>query len=304
MPLELAEEWLAFEAAIGMRPKVEGKDIPELRENVRKSRMPLADSETLKINGGGFCFGDLDIEEGKAAQLVVLIMASFAELKGPGNIRFIAEAAPMVVVSVDYRLAPEHKWPTSRDDCITATKWALEHFTHDSNVDTSKLIICGGSAGGQLALATTSKLIGQGIPVHGVVALVPIAIGENAVPDHLKGKYISMKENADAPLIDYHLMSYLLNHNGHDDHDPEFSLLLSPSLQNFPSTYIVTCGADCLRDDGFLLADEMRKYGISVRHDNYPGYPHYFWGVPVLKASQTFRDNLSKGLHFVISGEE
>ena len=50
MPLELAEEWLAFEAAIGMRPKVEGKDIPELRENVRKSRMPLADSETLKIS--------------------------------------------------------------------------------------------------------------------------------------------------------------------------------------------------------------------------------------------------------------
>ena len=87
---------------------------------------------------------------------------------------------------------------------------ALEHFAHDSNVDTSKLILCGGSAGGQLALATTSKLIDQGIPVHGVVALVPIAIGENAVPDHLKGNYVSMKENADAPLIDYHLMRYLL----------------------------------------------------------------------------------------------
>ena len=54
----------------------------------------------------------------------------------------------------------------------------------------------------------------------------------------------------------------------------------------------------------YIGADLASCYRIPVRHDNYPGYPHYFWGVPVLKESQTFRDNLAKGLHFVISGEK
>lgn len=142
MSLQLADEWNAFEAAIGMRPKFGGKDIDEIRENVNKARsgapaLPASTTlairdETLDgykvrvyepkeskgklplalfIHGGGFCIGDLDSEE--------------------ETIRFMAANAPAMFVSVDYRLAPESPWPQSLDDCVAAARWVSDvvYFT-------------------------------------------------------------------------------------------------------------------------------------------------------------------------------
>ena len=272
MPLVLSDEWNAFEAILGIRPKFGGKDIPEIRENVAKARAgapPIGPSSSLNIreeqldgfrvrvyepngstertpvavftHGGGYCIGDLDSEE---------------EI-----VRFMADSVPMTFVSVEYRLAPESPWPASLNDSVAAAKWVVQRYKDSEKVDISKLLITGGSAGAQLALATTLKLIEQGISVHGVVALAPISIGESAVPSHLKESYTSMEENADAPLVDRVVLRQFMEANGHDDKDPYFSVLLSPTLQRFPKTYIVTCGADVLRDDGFLLAEQLRSHG-------------------------------------------
>ena len=134
MPIQLADEWNAFEAAIGMRPKFSGKNITDIRQNVENARAgapPLPASTMLKIydetldgykvrvyepmeskgkvplalfmHGGGFCIGDLDAEE--------------------ETVRFMAENGPAVFVSVEYRLAPESPWPQSLNDCVAAAHW-------------------------------------------------------------------------------------------------------------------------------------------------------------------------------------
>jgi len=314
MPLELAEEWQKFEAMIGMRPKVFGKDIPEIRANVAKQRMgrPLPDpnsSTTLTIHdekvddfsariyepkestqptplamffhGGGFCVGDLDGED---------------EL-----VRFMADSIPMTMVSVDYRLAPESPWPASLDDCVAAARWSLDRYKNSDKVDASRLLLTGTSAGAQLALATAAKLVEADISVAGVVALAPLAVGEKAVPSHLKSKYVSMTENADGPVVDYTLLRQFMDANGHDDADPSFSVILSPTLAKFPPTYIATCGADTLRDDGVLLEEELERHKRAVKRDHYHGYPHVFWAMPGLKITEKFQANLIAGIKWELS---
>ncbi|EXJ87482.1 hypothetical protein A1O3_04442 [Capronia epimyces CBS 606.96] len=324
MPLELAEEWQAFEAMLGTRPKIAGKDIPDIRANIEKTRagvpppgpsendeqleqfpvriytpkeagkvthlavfflsvLPLIDDQGLPFcaDGGGFCVGDLDGED--------------------AFVRFIADQASLTVVSVGYRLAPEYPWPASRDDCIAATRWALDKFATSESIDTSKFVLCGTSAGGQLALSTAAALIQSGLRPHGIVALAPLTVGESAVPPELKPRYQSMTENADGPVVDKTLIDQFMRANGHDDADPSFSVLLSPVLSEFPKTYIVTCGADTLRDDGRLLQSELAKHGVPVQHDDYPGYPHVFWAMPGLKETAKFQANLVTGFKFVLS---
>jgi len=203
-------------------------------------------------------------------------------------------------VSIGYRLAPENVWPTSLNDCITAVHWAIKYYASSSDVDVSKLFISGGSAGGQLALALSIKLIEQGLELCGLLVLCPISVGPSAVPSVLKHKYLALEENSDAPLVDANLYRLFMKANGHDDNDPYFSTLLNPKLRDLPSTYLVTCGADVLRDDGYLLAEKLKSYGIRVKHDKYPGYPHYFWTVPNLKENDRFYSNLIEGVHFLL----
>jgi len=310
--MELSEEWQAIEHAIGARPKVMGKDIAEIRANVAKTkatRPPVSPSESLVIadiqlencsvrtykpkafkdrlplgifvHGGGYCLGDLDTEEVTA--------------------RVLADNGPMILVSVGYRLAPENVWPTSLNDCVASTHWAINHYASSPEVDVSKLFISGGSAGGQLALALSIKLIEQGHKLCGLLVLCPISVGPSAVPPALKHKYLALEENSDAPLVDANLYRLFMKANGHDDNDPYFSTLLNPNLKELPSVYLVTCGADVLRDDGYLLEEKLQSYGVQVKHDKYPRYPHYFWAVPNLKENDRFYSNLITGVKFLLS---
>ena len=89
---------------------------------------------------------------------------------------------------------------------LLITIQALDRYKGSKTVDTSKLLLTGTSAGAQLALSSTANLLETKQPVQGVVALAPLVIGESAVPNHMKPKYISMQENADGPLVDYSLL--------------------------------------------------------------------------------------------------
>ena len=79
---------------------------------------------------------------------------------------------------------------------------AIKHYASSADVDVSKLFISGGSAGGQLALALSIKLIEQGFELCGLVVLCPISVGPSAVPSALKHKYLALEENSDGPLVD------------------------------------------------------------------------------------------------------
>lgn len=91
----------------------------------------------------------------------------------------------------------------------------MKYFKSSDTVDTSKFIVTGGSAGAQLALSTSIQLLDSGVLVHGVVVLAPLAIGQSAVPSHMKDGYKSMTENAEAPLVDTVVLKQFMSKTQH-----------------------------------------------------------------------------------------
>jgi versiconal hemiacetal acetate esterase len=129
-------------------------------------------------HGGGWAMGDL---EGEDIQL-----------------RMISKDTGTVIVSVDYRLAPANPYPAPLDDCVTAYHWALKNTTY-LNTTPSQAFTFGTSAGGNLALSTALKIIDEGLgeTLKGVVAVVPVTIAPEAVPNELKSRYTSYEEHAE-----------------------------------------------------------------------------------------------------------
>jgi versiconal hemiacetal acetate esterase len=130
----------------------------------------------LYIHGGGWVLGDLETEDAQCRQIS----------KGMG----------VVIVSVDYRLAPAHKYPTALEDCLEAFQWALKNAA-SMRADANQAFIIGGSAGGGLALGTALKLIDMGHrdSIKGVVAIVPITCHPDACPEEMKSRYTAYEEN-------------------------------------------------------------------------------------------------------------
>lgn len=113
------------------------------------------------------------------------------------QVRQICKDAGVVIVSVGYRLAPQHPYPAPFDDCVAAYEWALNH-TKELNTTPGKAFTFGTSAGGNLALSTALKVIasGKGESILGVVAVVPVSVAPDQVPEKWKGKYTSYDEHA------------------------------------------------------------------------------------------------------------
>ncbi|KIW78374.1 hypothetical protein Z517_08209 [Fonsecaea pedrosoi CBS 271.37] len=215
MPLNLAPEWLALEETLGFRPLVTGNTIKQIRENISNmtKNAPLPKNEP-----------SLNIE----------------------LIQKLCLHAQVPFVSVEYRLAPEHPWPASLEDCVAAGKWAISHFSNSSASHNAvpELLLCGVSAGAQLALSSAIALHSQNVSIRGVIALAPVVVAEKAVPPDMLHSYKSMEENKDGAIIDKAVLDIFMDANGHEPYDSTFSVLLSPSLATLPRTYLVTCGAD------------------------------------------------------------
>lgn len=127
-------------------------------------------------HGGGWAMGDLEGEDGQC--------------------RTISKAANVVIVSVDYRLAPAHKYPVPFEDCVFAYHWALRNALI-LNTTPNQAFTFGTSAGGNLALSVGLKIIdmGMGDTLKGVVAIVPVTIDPEVVPESLKSRYTSYEEH-------------------------------------------------------------------------------------------------------------
>lgn len=199
------------------------------------------------IHGGGWAMGSVDGEDAIA--------------------RLLSKSCKMRMISVDYRLAPQHKYPVPLDDCVTATEWALKNFSQD------KAVLIGGSAGGNLAFATALKLIdaGRGSVVQGIVALVPVTVHPNAVPANLKSKYTAYEEHAEHTVNTKSAMEIFFDAYGASSDDKYVSVLLHPRLKDLPRTYMTESGIDVLRDDARLMRDVLRQAGVEVKYDAYPG---------------------------------
>jgi acetyl esterase len=186
----------------------------------------------------------------------------------------IAADAEAIVVSVDYRLAPEDPYPAAVDDCWAALTWLLGE-ADTLGVDPSRLVIAGDSAGGNLTAACVLLARQRGVAVAGQALIYP------ALDHTFSSPSCRIFKAAGLSFADLELASAVYC-AGHDPADPLLSPLLEPDLTGLPPALVLTAGHDPLREEAFRYVDRLREAGIAVEHVDYPSYAHGFFSLPKL----------------------
>lgn len=170
-----------------------------------------------------------------------------------------------VVVHVDYRQAPEHRFPVPLEDCYAATRWVADH-AGDLQVDVDRLALCGPSAGANLAAGVAILLRDRGGPTPRLLMMmVPAADATTSSA--------SIEENGrdyDVPGDMVAAIWELYLGPGGDRHEPLASLLHHPDLSGLPPTHIVVAEFDPLRDDGLRLAQRLTECGVETTLSRFP----------------------------------
>ena len=187
--------------------------------------------------------------------------------------RALAREGQAVVISVDYRLAPEAKFPAQHDDAFAAYRWALANAGSIGG-DPRRIALAGESAGGGLAVATAIAARDAGIqqPLH-VLSVYPIAGTDLNTP--------SYKENANSLPLNRASMAWFLFHTLRapgDAANPRLNLVAA-NLRGLPPVTIVAAQIDPLRSEGAVLADRLRAAGVNVTRREFPGTTHEFFGA-------------------------
>ena len=208
------------------------------------------------IHGGGFVIG--------------------SALESQATARDLAAGAGCIVVSLDYRLAPEHKAPAALDDCISATRWVLDHAT-ELGGDPDKIAVGGDSAGGNLSALVALEL---GDRLRYQVLVYP------AVDLAMSGDYPSLGENADGYLLEMSGMRWFVGHYLDDCGLSADDVRVSPmnasdeALSRTPPAFVITAEFDPLRDEGEAYADRLRAAGVDVTQRRFDGQIHAFYSMP------------------------
>lgn len=208
----------------------------------------------MYFHGGGFAVGDLDTHDGTARQHAV--------------------GANAVVVSVDYRLAPEHPYPAAVDDAWAATRWAAAHGA-ELGADSSRLAVAGDSAGGNLAAVMTLLARDQNGPhIDFQLLWYPTLLWDNTLP--------SFTENAEAPILTLTAIEAFSQWYAGDIDPAAAPATLAPgrakSLAGLPAAYISVAGHDPLRDDGIGYAEKLTAAGVPVTLDHAETLVHGYLG--------------------------
>lgn len=217
------------------------------------------------FHGGGFVTGTLDSHDLVARRLSVDVGA--------------------VVVSVDYRLAPEHPFPAAVDDAEAAVRWVIAHLAEYGN-DPSRVAVSGDSAGANLATVAAQLLAADGIQLAAQQLVYPTtdAVGEYASADAYADGYFLRR--ADMNWFAEHYLGVSA-----DDPralelaaDPRFSPLRVASLAGQPPAVIATAEFDPLRDQGDAYAAALSAAGVHVEHRQFTGLIHGFLGMSAISA--------------------
>ena len=207
---------------------------------------------TVYMHGGGFVVGDLDTQD-----MIARALCAWGET---------------LVVSVDYRLAPEHPFPAAPDDCWAALQWAAAHAA-DLGGDATRLSVAGDSAGGNLAASVALRARDAGGPA--LRALVNIYGSCNYPSDDTP----SSREFADGPIlqrddVDWFWEQFLSDPSQQDD--PLASPSRAASHAGLPPTFVGTAECDPSRDDAENFAAKVAGAGVEVQQKRYPGMVHGF----------------------------
>jgi acetyl esterase/lipase len=187
--------------------------------------------------------------------------------------RALCNAAEAVVVSVEYRKAPEHKFPAAHEDAYTAYLWALNNAP-EIDGDPARVALAGESAGGNLAISTAilARDRGEQPPSH-ILAVYPIADGNTESE--------SYREHHDAKPLNRPMMAWFFGHYLRTPADAAHPLisLVHADLHGLPPTTIITAEIDPLRSDGEELAERLRQAGVEVDYHTFGGVTHEFFGM-------------------------
>jgi acetyl esterase len=192
--------------------------------------------------------------------------------------RALAEEAGVAVVSVDYRLAPEHRYPAAADDALAAFLWVARE-AEALGLDPARLAVGGDSAGGNLAAVVSQDLrqgaLGAGGPAPALQLLIyPATDMTRSLASHRKF--------ASGYLLDDASMTWFLDAYAPDVArrlEPRASPLFADELAGLPPAIVLTAGYDPLRDEGRAYADRLEQAGVSVRYRCLEGMVHGFWSM-------------------------
>jgi acetyl esterase len=190
--------------------------------------------------------------------------------------KILAAGADAVVVSVDYRLAPEHPFPVPLDECAAALDWIVAHAA-ELGIDPTRIAVAGDSAGGNLSAVLAQQVRDVGGPALAAQILI------YPVTDHDFDRP-SYRDNGAGYFLDRSMMEYFWSsytRGGADPTDPRLSPLRAPSLEGLPPALVITAEFDPLRDEGEAYAAALEAAGVAVEQTRYDGMIHGFAMMPV-----------------------
>jgi len=203
------------------------------------------------FHGGGWVIGDLDTHHGFCHAL--------------------AKTSGCLVVAVDYRLAPEHRYPAAVEDAYAATRWVAEN-SGLIQADPDRFAVCGDSAGGHLAAVVSMMARDRKGPhIDLQILIYPIIDCRFDTP--------SYEENKEGYMLTRDMMKWFWYHFINDEReaeDPYVSPLRATNLRDLPRALILTAEYDPLRDEGETYGKKLQETGINVTLTRYPGMIHGF----------------------------
>jgi acetyl esterase/lipase len=205
------------------------------------------------FHGGGCVFGDLDTHDGLC--------------------RTLAAESGCAVVAVDYRRAPEQKFPAAVEDSYAATAWVAEHAA-TLGLDADRIAVGGDSAGGGLAAVVGQMAVSRGPRLALQVLLCPVM--------NLRADTPSRRELAQGYFLDEATIDWMLQHYCDPDQDiddPRLSPLRAPRFSGLPPAHVHTAEFDPLRDEGAAYAEQLRRAGIAAHYTCHTGMIHYFYAM-------------------------
>jgi acetyl esterase len=264
---------LMNQLAARLAPQVEVGSVEEASEAPVPMRIyrPEADpiATLMFIHGGGFVIGDLDSYDAQC--------------------RVLCSQVGVTVVSVDYRLAPEHPFPAGVEDALAAFDWVVAH-------EAGPIVVGGDSAGGNLSTVTAQARRDSDIAAQ--LLIYPAA--------DLANEYPSMEENGEGLFLTRDDMDWFHHHYlGEDESarsDPRASPLLADDLSGLPPALVYTAQYDPLRDAGDAYAEALSAAGVKVIHRRFDGLIHGFFGLgPLSRAAQAAIDQICDDLRGVLA---
>ena len=184
--------------------------------------------------------------------------------------RKLAHEGEMIVMSVDYRLAPEHRFPAAVEDAVTATKWVAAN-AKGLGIDASRLVVGGDSAGGNLAAVVSLDARENGPRIAGQLLVYPATDFSRKHPSH--------SEPETSILLTHTVVTWFMNNylGDADINDWRASPARAKTLAGLPPAYVLTAGADPLRDEGDEYAARLKVAGVAVTYKHFPGQFHGFF---------------------------